>query len=565
MYSSLVALECPSCGDSFNAGVFCPKDGSRLAETGAESSRVGETVADRYRIIRLVGEGAMGEVFEAEHIHINKRVALKLLRSEVASDAVIVKRFQLEARTASAIGHRNIVQIEDFGIASDGTVFLAMEWLDGETLEAMLLRKRLDHSSALEIATDICAGLSAAHEAGIIHRDLKPANVIVSQSTGWQSVKILDFGIAKLSAGTSNLTSAGAVLGTPNFMAPEQAQDGEVDARADIYSLGVVLYQMFTGKLPFAAPTPMGVLHQHATTVPVTPEEVVAESGGHIPPDISSLIMRCLEKRPENRYDSAATLGSALRAISTGTQSDSKKTLDQVAQTAPDDSVDFRQFERRSPWFVILPILVIAALAAGAYVLLGSTSEAGDSALDASLEDAPNAREDASAGATQPQRDAGLVINLAESDAGAAAQLDAATPSLVDAGQAARAWSYSWKDKKGDYAATINPGLAKPGEAVQIELVIRPKDSSAKSMSAAVSFSHYQSHNPRRPETVSLRSDGAAVLSKTFSKRGKYHVTLDVTANDTGREILKTRFDICIGADPDGPSRQVSKICPSMN
>jgi serine/threonine-protein kinase len=256
----------------------------------------------------------MGEVYVAEHIHIEKRVALKLLRAEVLSNQEAVSRFRIEARSASSIGHDNIIQIDDFGTLPDGRVYMAMEYLQGAPLNELIAREPLPLPRALDILIQTGKGLAAAHAKGITHRDMKPENIYVTQKEGRDVPKILDFGIAKVSGGdtSQNLTVAGTIFGTPFYMAPEQAMGGKMDHRVDIYAMGVIMYEIFTGTVPFKAETFMGILTQHITLAPVPPAQQAAQNGRICPPELEAIILKAIQKDPAHRYQSMNELVNAL-------------------------------------------------------------------------------------------------------------------------------------------------------------------------------------------------------------------------------------------------------------
>ncbi len=309
---------CPACNTKYeDAKKFCPKDGTELQENEppAVPSRVGQILADRYRIARLLGAGGMGEVYEAEHVYLNKRVALKLLRPEITGNKEAVERFQREARSTSEIGHENIVTVDDFGKLPDGSFYCTMEFLEGEELARVMLKKPLDPPHALGIVVQICRGLAAAHAKGIIHRDMKPENVFLTKDKdGKELAKILDFGIAKVNdPGNDNLTKTGSVFGTPHYMSPEQAMGKHLDARADIYSVGVMMYEMFTGTVPFKADSFIGILTKHVTESVVPPRQ--AAPGREIHPEIETVILKAMDKMPENRYRSMEEMLDALAAV----------------------------------------------------------------------------------------------------------------------------------------------------------------------------------------------------------------------------------------------------------
>jgi serine/threonine-protein kinase len=313
-------LVCPACNTRYEGGTFCAKDGTALVkDTNApvQKNRVGSVIADRYRIVRLLGEGGMGQVYEAAHVNINKRFAIKLLRPEIVANPEAVARFRQEAWSASSIGHVNIVGIDDFANLPDGSVYLAMEFLQGRSLsERMKAEPPLEAGEALDIFVQVCSGLAAAHEKGIVHRDMKPENIFLVEKPGrLPAVKILDFGIAKVSGsdGATSLTRTGAIFGTPFYMSPEQALGKSIDFRSDLYSVGVIMYEVFTGRVPFEAESFMGILTKHVTSQPLPPTEIAPER--QIAPEIEAAILRCMAKEPADRFASMDELGSHLGSI----------------------------------------------------------------------------------------------------------------------------------------------------------------------------------------------------------------------------------------------------------
>lgn len=293
------------------------------AETGAHpqaASLVGETLDGRYRIIRKLGEGGMGEVYAAEHIHIEKRFAIKLLRQEIVSNPEAVQRFRQEARSSSSIGHRNIIAIEDFGQLPDGRIYMCMELLNGAALNDLIMTPQ-PVDRLLNILIQTGHGLAAAHAKGIVHRDMKPENVFVTIDANQQDVpKILDFGIAKVAGneGQNNLTRTGTIFGTPFYMAPEQALGNPVDARTDIYAMGVIMYELFAGSLPFQGESFMGILTQHITTDPEPVAARAQKAGRPMPPGLPEIVMCCMQKNPAQRYSTMDELVNALIAIYRG-------------------------------------------------------------------------------------------------------------------------------------------------------------------------------------------------------------------------------------------------------
>jgi WD40 repeat protein len=281
----------------------------------------GELVASRYQIVRLIGRGGMGEVYEAEDLELRAKVALKLVRPEMAEEPEVLERFKRETQLARRVTHPNVCRIFDLGYHVTGPAsrisFLTMELLYGETLSDRLTRGRIDTAEALSLVRQLAAGLTAAHQAGVIHRDFKSANVILlhEDSPPHRSgirLKITDFGIARAIGGsdTSRVTlqTAGPGLGTPAYMAPEQIEGGEITAATDIYALGIVMFEMVTGRLPFEGDTPWVVAIKRLRETPVTPSSLVPS----LDRNWDAVILRCLEREPGSRFASAADVWWAL-------------------------------------------------------------------------------------------------------------------------------------------------------------------------------------------------------------------------------------------------------------
>jgi serine/threonine protein kinase len=279
-----------------------PPSGSSSAVPSA--SMVGEIIDGRYKITKKLGEGGMGEVFAAEHLHIDKRFAIKLLRPEIVSNPEAVSRFRQEARSASSIGHKNIIGIEDFGQLPDGRIYMCMELLNGAPLNDMI-KQPMGVDRLLNILIQTGHGLAAAHSKNITHRDMKPENIYVTFGPNNEDIpKLLDFGIAKVAGndGQNNLTRTGTIFGTPFYMAPEQALGQQVDARADVYAMGVIMYEVFSGTLPFQGESFMGILTQHITTEPEPVAQRAAAAGRQLPPGLAEVISHCMQKDPNRRY-----------------------------------------------------------------------------------------------------------------------------------------------------------------------------------------------------------------------------------------------------------------------
>ncbi len=306
------ATSCPTCGSRFSPdGRFCPFDGTPLVATSgwdpSSSALLGSVVDGRYEVLAVIGEGGMGTVYEVRHKSLGKRFALKALRRDLALDSEIAARFIQEAQTAAAVSHPGLVEITDFGRLESGQVYFVMELLEGQSLAALLRTGGpLPAARGLNIVRQLVHALKAAHDAAIVHRDLKPDNIHVGRGDdATDLIKIVDFGLAKV-IGSSKLTRAGMVFGTPHYMSPEQAAGEPVDHRADIYALGIVMYEMFTGKVPFEADSYMGVLTKHMYMAPAPPSELSPElkSTGAL----EDVILRCLQKRPAARYDDLSAL-----------------------------------------------------------------------------------------------------------------------------------------------------------------------------------------------------------------------------------------------------------------
>jgi serine/threonine-protein kinase len=275
------------------------------AQPPADDPLIGLVLSERYRIVRKIGEGGMGAVYQAEHALIEKRLALKVLFPELTRRTDLVARFLQEAKSASRIGHENVIDISDFGQSPEGLVYIAMEYLEGQDLGYMMKATGpLPWARARPILMQIAKALRAAHEHGIIHRDMKPENVFLIQRDGRPDfVKVLDFGIAKSVNETGDgprLTQAGMIFGTPEYMSPEQAQGQTPDHRVDIYALGCVMYHLLTGHVPFVADNFMGILTKHMLE-PVKPLRVRAPEQS-IPADVEAVCLRALEKDREKRW-----------------------------------------------------------------------------------------------------------------------------------------------------------------------------------------------------------------------------------------------------------------------
>lgn len=308
--SSLSVKICPQCGATYGVeATMCTRDGQLLR--AIEDPLVGKTVGGRYRLISRLGQGGMSSVYLARHVLIDRLVAVKTLRRDLAQDPVQRDRFIREARAVNRINHDNIVEINDFGETDDGWVYLVMEYVPGHPLARALSDAPMPPRRALHYAEQIGAALGRAHQMGVVHRDLKPENILlVPRKVGYDAVKVLDFGIAKIMDAPA-LTGSQQIFGTPGYIAPEYIQSTDIDGRADLYSLGVVLYEMVTGALPFDYEYPGDLLVKHVTEKPIPPRERLAS----IHPALEAFVLRCLEKKPDDRFRDAYHFVEELRLV----------------------------------------------------------------------------------------------------------------------------------------------------------------------------------------------------------------------------------------------------------
>jgi serine/threonine protein kinase len=329
-------MQCRTCGRSFSReAAFCPFDGVRLAMGAVDplgDTLLGTVVDRRYEVLDVLGEGGMGRVYRVRHTSLGRTFAMKVLRRDLALDGDLAERFIHEAKTTAAVKHPNVVQITDFGQLGDGAPYFVMELLVGQTLgQIVKAGGPIPAGRAVRIIRQIAGALAAAHAAGVVHRDLKPDNVFLVGDTrdGPSSdapgrgrslamlgrdadVRVVDFGAAKI-VGSSRITRTGVVFGTPHYMSPEQASGQPVDHRADVYALGVIMYEMFTGRVPFEADTYMGVLTQHMFVQPVPPSQV-SEAARELGA-LEEITLVCLEKKPEDRFGSMNDLVEAVDRV----------------------------------------------------------------------------------------------------------------------------------------------------------------------------------------------------------------------------------------------------------
>jgi serine/threonine-protein kinase len=330
---------CPECKREFSAAErVCPDDGSLLKDKlSSEEQAIGRVLDGKYRIDGFLKRGGMGSVYRGTHLLLKKPVAIKLIRPELVTSNDMVERFFREARAAANLAHPNIVTVHDLGQEKDGTLYIIMEIVDGQSLKELIQAEGpWEPARALRFLRAVSSALSLAHRNGIVHRDLKPQNIMVfTDSEGSESPKLLDFGIAKtLDPDNPALTSTGMVLGTPHYMSAEQAKGLPADQRSDIYALGVILYEMLVGKVPFDDKSIPSILIKHLTEPPPPPSTL----RGNIPREVEALVLRCLEKDPEKRVQSADELGKTLSGLmdtSTKQALDPTMAMDLSPEAAP--------------------------------------------------------------------------------------------------------------------------------------------------------------------------------------------------------------------------------------
>ncbi len=360
-------VKCPKCqtendGDSR----FCKDCGAPLPqaqdsvltktiESPKEELTTGSTFAGRYQIIEELGKGGMGRVYKVLDIETNEKIALKLIKPEIASDKKTVERFRNELTTARKIVHKNVCRMFDLG-RDKGSYYITMEYISGQDLKALVRQTgQLTVGKSISISKQICSGLAEAHSLGVVHRDLKPNNIMIDRGG---NAKIMDFGIARAVKGKS-ITDAGVMIGTPEYMSPEQVEAKEVDQRSDIYSLGIILYEMVTGQLPFEADTPFAVGVKHKSEPPKPPKEFNPQ----IPDDLNRVILKCLAKEKQGRYQSAKELRSELENIEKGIPTTDRVSPKKKPLTSREITVTFGLKK------LFVPVLAVLVLVAAAVII----------------------------------------------------------------------------------------------------------------------------------------------------------------------------------------------------
>ena len=358
-------MECPKCHfDNPADSKYCKECGTKIApavtetiETPKEELTRGSTLADRYEIIEELGKGGMGRVYRVEDTKLEQEIALKLIKPEIAKDRKTVERFRNELKLARNIRHKNVCGMFDLGEA-EGAYFITMEYVSGQDLKGLIRQTgQLALGTAINIAKQVCEGLSEAHKLGIVHRDLKTSNIMIDKEG---NARIMDFGIAR-SLEAKGITGAGVMIGTPEYMSPEQVEGKETDQRSDIYSLGVILYEMATGRVPFEGDTPFAIGMKHKSEMPKNPKQLNTQ----ISDELNHVILRCLEKDKQKRYQSAGELRSELIKIETGLPTTERIVPERKPLTSKEITV------KLTPKKLLIPAAAVVILvAAGLFFLL---------------------------------------------------------------------------------------------------------------------------------------------------------------------------------------------------
>jgi len=358
--------KCPKCNtDNPDTKQFCGDCGTQLPslenidvtatiETPKEELTTGSTFAGRYQIIEELGKGGMGRVYKVLDKEVNAKVALKLIKPEIASDKKTIERFRNELKVARDIAHKNVCQMYHLG-KEEGAYYITMEYVSGEDLKSFIRRAGfLSPGKAISIANQVCEGLLEAHRLGVIHRDLKPQNIMIDKEG---NARIMDFGIAR-SLRAKGITGSGVMIGTPEYMSPEQVDGKEADQRADIYSLGVILYEMVTGQVPFEGDTPFSIGVKQKSEIPRPPKEINEQ----IPEDLNRVILKCMEKDKEMRYQSVGELHSELMSLEKGIPTKERVIPERKPLTSREITVTLGLKKLLVPALVFIAIVIVGVI-----------------------------------------------------------------------------------------------------------------------------------------------------------------------------------------------------------
>jgi len=361
-----MSVKCPKCHhENSDDSIYCGKcttplklpeeiDVTETMETPVEELSRGILFAGRYELIEELGKGGMGKVYRVEDKKIKEEVALKLLKPEIAADKKTIERFSNELKMARKIAHRNVCKMYYLG-EEKGTHYITMEYVSGEDLKSFIRRVgQLPVGKAISIAKEVCEGITEAHRLGIIHRDLKPSNIMIDKEG---NARIMDFGIAR-SIKAKGITGSGVMIGTPEYMSPEQVEGKETDQRSDIYSLGIILYEMVTGRVPFEGDTPFTVGVKHKSEIPKDPKELNIQ----IPDDLNRVILRCLEKEKEKRYQSAVEVRSELTRIEKGLPTTERIAPKKNPLTSKEITISFSLKKLLVPAFAVIALAIIGVI-----------------------------------------------------------------------------------------------------------------------------------------------------------------------------------------------------------